>query len=218
MLTWCTALHLAHHAAPCLQEKASYKAGFGQLRDLKGEIEHLQLLLEQSRSKLQQDFQQWLAAAGQQLGQQPEQTQTQPPPSQQQQQQAATADAAGPDSGRPRSSRPSSAAGLGRSRSSSSAAAAAAAPPDAAAAGSLRRASASSASSRAQRLHKSSSAGVAGGGIPVGVALPAAAAGVDVTVLAEAAPHLTGNPAADADIIRFYEAKAKLMQKLAAPR
>ena len=43
-----------------LQEKACYKEAFEGLRELKHEIEHLQLLLEQSRMKLQRDFEQWL--------------------------------------------------------------------------------------------------------------------------------------------------------------
>jgi hypothetical protein len=37
---------------------------------------------------------------------------------------------------------------------------------------------------------------------------------VDPQVLQAAAPHLTGNAAADEDIIKFYEARAKLLQKL----
>lgn len=40
--------------------------------------------------------------------------------------------------------------------------------------------------------------------------------GVDAAVLEMARPFLTGNPDADADIVKFYEAKAKLMQKLSA--
>lgn len=36
----------------------------------------------------------------------------------------------------------------------------------------------------------------------------------DPQVLEAARPFLTGNPDADADIIKFYEAKAKLLQKL----
>lgn len=42
-------------------------------------------------------------------------------------------------------------------------------------------------------------------------------AGVDPAVLAAARPYLTGNAEADADIIKFYEARAKLLQKMAAP-
>jgi hypothetical protein len=37
---------------------------------------------------------------------------------------------------------------------------------------------------------------------------------VDPAVLEAARPFLTGNPDADADILKFYEAKAKLLQKL----
>ncbi|XP_029622712.1 kinesin-like protein KIF6 isoform X2 [Salmo trutta] len=41
------------------EEKKSYKSTFGHLKTLKMEIEHLQLLLEQSKVKLQRDFQDW---------------------------------------------------------------------------------------------------------------------------------------------------------------
>ena len=41
--------------------KRSYKEGFAKLKELKAEIEHLQHLLEQSRRKLQQDFEGWYA-------------------------------------------------------------------------------------------------------------------------------------------------------------
>jgi hypothetical protein len=37
----------------------SYKSTFGHLKTLKMEIEHLQLLLERSKVKLQRDFQDW---------------------------------------------------------------------------------------------------------------------------------------------------------------
>lgn len=43
-----------------LQEKAAYKEAFAWLRELKQEIEHLQMLLEQSRTKLQRDFEHWM--------------------------------------------------------------------------------------------------------------------------------------------------------------
>ena len=39
--------------------KRAYKEGFAKLKELKGEIEHLQHLLEQSRRRLQQDFETW---------------------------------------------------------------------------------------------------------------------------------------------------------------
>ena len=42
------------------REKSTYKEAFSQLRELKSEIEHLQMLLEQSRGKLQKDFEQWM--------------------------------------------------------------------------------------------------------------------------------------------------------------
>ena len=42
------------------REKGDYRDAFNELRDLKKEIEHLQMLLEQSRKRLQTDFEQWL--------------------------------------------------------------------------------------------------------------------------------------------------------------
>lgn len=39
---------------------------------------------------------------------------------------------------------------------------------------------------------------------------------VDPAVLEAARPFLTGNPDADADIVKFYDAKLKLLQKLGA--
>jgi len=42
--------------APSLQEKSKYKESFDQLREHKKEIEHLHMLLEQSRVRLQRDF------------------------------------------------------------------------------------------------------------------------------------------------------------------
>ncbi|KAJ8401237.1 hypothetical protein AAFF_G00388190 [Aldrovandia affinis] len=41
------------------QEKTSYKNTFGRLKALKTEIEHLQLLLERAKVKIQRDFQEW---------------------------------------------------------------------------------------------------------------------------------------------------------------
>ncbi|KAJ8289186.1 hypothetical protein COCON_G00018450 [Conger conger] len=43
------------------QEKTGYKSTFGRLKALKTEIEHLQLLLERSKVKVQRDFQEWWA-------------------------------------------------------------------------------------------------------------------------------------------------------------
>mmetsp|Transcript_2784 Transcript_2784/g.9791 ORF Transcript_2784/g.9791 Transcript_2784/m.9791 type:complete len:822 (+) Transcript_2784:575-3040(+) len=44
-------------------EKSSYRESFDRLRALKKEIEHLQLLLEQSRKRLTADFEEWLKAS-----------------------------------------------------------------------------------------------------------------------------------------------------------
>ena len=42
------------------REKTAYKVSFERLRELKKEIEHVQMLLGQSRKRLQSDFEQWL--------------------------------------------------------------------------------------------------------------------------------------------------------------
>ncbi|QDZ21232.1 kinesin [Chloropicon primus] len=43
------------------REKFKYKEGFGKLKGLKREIEHIQKILENSRNKLQSDFEHWLS-------------------------------------------------------------------------------------------------------------------------------------------------------------
>ena len=62
------------------REKTAYKASFERLRELKKEIEHVQLLLEQSRKRLQSDFEQWLQLMLRQQ-QKPAPTATSPAPS-----------------------------------------------------------------------------------------------------------------------------------------
>ena len=42
------------------REKMGYKENFARLRELKKEIEHLHMLLEQSKHRLQSDFESWL--------------------------------------------------------------------------------------------------------------------------------------------------------------
>jgi kinesin family protein 6/9 len=44
------------------RQKAAYKESFQRLRDLKGEIEHIQRLLEAGRLKMQADFESWFSA------------------------------------------------------------------------------------------------------------------------------------------------------------
>ena len=51
------------------QEKRRYKDSFNGLRDLKKEIERLHLLLEQSRMRLQKDFDQWMTLMTRQAAQ-----------------------------------------------------------------------------------------------------------------------------------------------------
>ncbi len=57
------------------QEKAKYKDAFDQLREHKKEIEHLHMLLEQSRLRLQRDFEQWMGLMARQQQQQQQQEQ-----------------------------------------------------------------------------------------------------------------------------------------------
>ena len=42
------------------RNKLIYKEGFDKLKDVKAEIERIQLLLEKSREKMQKDFEKWL--------------------------------------------------------------------------------------------------------------------------------------------------------------
>lgn len=48
------------------EEKVKYKHGYAELKALKGEIEHLQLMLERSRKTLQKDFESWFSTAARQ--------------------------------------------------------------------------------------------------------------------------------------------------------
>jgi kinesin family protein 6/9 len=48
------------------EEKVNYKRGYAELKALKGEIEHLQLMLERSRKTLQKDFESWFSTAARQ--------------------------------------------------------------------------------------------------------------------------------------------------------
>ena len=197
---------------PILQEKASYKDAFSQLRGLKGEIEHLQLLLEQSRKKLQADFQQWLGMVARQ--------QQAPTPMQDLSKEASTAPEVGADYNVSRST--DNPRQLGRSITIISSSETSSStellpvfsrkPGEApsrpgSSRGFLRKSVSTAGSSTV--LHGPGTAGAA--------SRPAAGAGLDLTqvdpkLLQAAAPHLTGNAEADADIIKFFEAKEKLLQ------
>ena len=52
------------------REKSAYRSSFERLKELKREIEHIQRLLEQSRRRVQADFEQWYAMQQQQQQQQ----------------------------------------------------------------------------------------------------------------------------------------------------
>lgn len=178
----------------CQQEKASYKAAFSQLRGLKGEVEHLQLLLEQSRKKLQQDFQQWLGMVARQ-----------------QQTTQAGQTSSGRDDGASstaRSSRPGTATRQ-FSRSSSEQGDSLLQRPGSSNRGAVLRKAVSTVSSTSTIINTLTTAAAAAVMTrPPGLDLTA----VDPKLLQAAAPHLTGNPEADADIIKFFEAKEKLLQ------
>lgn len=196
------------------QEKSGYKAAFSQLRGLKGEIEHLQLLLEQSRKKLQTDFQQWLAMVARQQQQQQAQTQQDTGPG------AADVDAnsSSASAARAGGSRPGTARQYGRSASTragtelttydeSSQQSVDVLRPQSSR-GTLRKAVSSVTSSsclpHSQVLASQPAASTSQSGLDLSK--------VDPKLLQAAGPHLTGNLEADADIIRFYEAKEKLLQ------
>lgn len=49
----------AHFLVHPAQEKAKCRAAFGRLRQLKPEIQHLQLLIEKGRKEMQQGFEVW---------------------------------------------------------------------------------------------------------------------------------------------------------------
>lgn len=198
-----------------LQEKASYKAAFSQLRGLKGEIEHLQLLLEQSRKKLQQDFQQWLGMVARQ---------------QQQQQAQQDATAGGADTGTSSSSkagqtssRPSTARQYGRSNTISSSSSSELKQQADQVQQQQPGPSLPRPNSGRNVLRKTASAVTAGSVMQEASQITPRAfsskpqpsldlSKIDPKLLQQASPHLTGNPEADADIIRFYEAKEKLLQ------
>lgn len=189
------------------QEKSSYKAAFSQLRDLKGEIEHLQLLLEQSRKNLQTDFQQWLGMVARQQQQQQVQTQQDTGSG------AADVNAPSSSAGAAGSSRPGTARQYGRSASTRAGTELPASSEPLQQAtdvlrlqssrGTLRKV-VSSVTSSSQVLASQPAASTSQSGLDLSK--------VDPKLLQAAGPHLTGNPEADADIIRFYEAKEKLLQ------
>jgi kinesin family protein 6/9 len=226
------------------QDTTAYRADFQRLRGLKVEIEHLQLLLEQSRTRLQKDFAAWCTA----IQQQQQGGQGQVGPQQQLVQPAITGAGSRPaTAGR-------SAGGSGQqptpptSSSSVQPSPQQARPPQqqqqqqqqrGQPPGGATRGAASLQPDPSSTLSSSSSGSISRitanlaaadlGSEPVQGPAPQQQHGqqppqqqqqqqdwshVDPAVLSAASPHLTGNPAADADIIRFYEARAKLLAKL----
>ena len=133
------------------REKARYKEGFGKLRGLKREIEHIQKILENSRNKLQSDFEHWLSVMVRQ-----QQGLIRSPVGKQQQERAAVRQAWGDTSNSTKK-------------------------------GKL----ATGSSNIAKSLNFDFE--------------------VDPVVLQKAKPLLTGNAEADRDIIKFYQARHKLV-------
>lgn len=219
-----------------LQDTTAYRADFQRLRGLKVEIEHLQLLLEQSRTRLQKDFAAWCTA----IQQQQQGGQGQGGPQQQLVQPAvtgagsrpATAGRSGGGSGQqptpPTSSmQPSPQQAIPSQQQQQQQRGQ---PPGGATRGaaSLQPGPSSTLSSSSSSSRGSAHLAPADlGSEPAQGPAPQQQQGqqpprqqqqdwshVDPAVLSAASPHLTGNPAADADIIRFYEARAKLLAKL----
>lgn len=146
------------------KEKNAYHNPFNRLRDLKKEIEHLQMLLEQSRKRLTQDFEQWLTLMLRQ----------------QQQQQGG----AGPASPAP----PQRPAALGLPGGGVT---------HSVAAGPRQAWGAGDAGARAPPVHTV-------GALPHGSPQQPTRSGAG-------GPLMTGDAAADADILAFYEAREKLL-------
>ncbi|DBA74016.1 TPA: hypothetical protein ACH3X1_010839 [Trebouxia sp. C0004] len=158
------------------QEKAAYKEAFARLRELKQEIEHLQMLLEQSRTKLQRDFEHWMSLMLRQ------------------QQAASAVTAAGLTQ--------ASTAPLSPVRSvprslSGAAFEAQTGMPDTALMPRIQNSDRSISTSGGLRASDKIQGGLY--------------ENVSPEVMASARPLLTGNPAADADIVKFYQAKAALL-------
>lgn len=215
------------------QEKTSYKGAFDQLRSLKQEIEHLQLLLEQSRQRLQRDFQQWMALMAQQQQQQQGAVPHSP-------QGVSAADHSGGSTSISTSMKPgqlsyngaqlqakgqTSALGPpspsvqysgnhGSIRSSVDVASPSGRqhpPPPKQAWGPNTPSLPDTPSVRSERPPSRASSISTSSSTLSGMGY---AQSVPPAVLAAAQPFLTGNPQADADIIKFYEARAKLLQKM----
>ena len=219
---------------PCAaQEKAIYRDGCGRLKALKADVEQLQAALEHSRALLQRDFQAWFAAMA---------AQAQPAPQAGRERLPVVADgkqrllagyraAAEEDEETPGGSWQIAARqGFQDSSqdSSSSGGGSAGALP-----GPLAPLGGSSSYQQRNLEYPSSSTSraarfVAPPPLAAAPSQPTAAQqqqqpgqerspppAVDPEVLAAARPLLTGNPQADADIIKFYEARAALLRGMA---
>jgi kinesin family protein 6/9 len=210
-------LPLAPARRPSRQERAAYSAAFDRLRALKGEIQHLQALLEGSRRRLQADFWAWAELMRRQAGAG-----------------GAACTGGGCGSGSGPAEGCAGAAGMRLDAGGAEAAVLAAAsrqpagamaqpqrpleqlpapgPSSPTCAGSSGR-SRAHARPRAQTPRGAAPAAVVAAAVP---APSAVAPAPSAAALAAAAPHLTGNAAADADIVRFYEARDRLLCKLGA--
>lgn len=140
------------------REKVQYKQKYHRLRELKSEIDHLHKLLEQSRLKMQTDFEAWMRAMSRQ--------------------------AAGAGGGSDGASRPASARSTATARAPAQ----------------PQFAYAASATTHVDKSSRPKQAW----------AEPSEEA------IKSAGPMLTGNAEADADIMRFYAAREKLMKARAS--
>lgn len=212
---------------PLLQERAAYHEAYGRLKEVKAEIDGVQAALERARVRLQRDFQAWFSAmagkAGDSAAAAPrvpmgpaplaQQAGAQQPP----QEQARPASAGtGPAVVRP---------GGGAGSRSGSSAVGSVVPQ-----GSISPAHAPGqaqhpwspgprpgTSQQAQQLKQPHLQAPDAAAQPQATGQPAGqtadpSVGVDADVLAAAKPLLTGNPQADGDIIRFYQARAALLK------
>lgn len=212
-------------AALLLQEKAVYHEAYSQLKGVKAEIDGMQAALEHTRVRLQRDFQAWYAAmAGSRSGAPvaapgaPAVTQAQQPT----QGQAWAASAGGgqhvmhPGSGAGSRDGFPAESSQGQRGGSSAVVATRGQPqspqstlPDPHATGPpTQRQKARQAQLQAPHpVQQQPQPAEQHEDLPADPY-----AGVDAEVLAAAKPLLTGNPQADADIIRFYQARAALLK------
>ena len=207
-----------------------YREACSQLRDAKAEIDGEQALLERSRARLQRDFQAWYAAMAASTGTGADSSGTvqaaeaapaggqQPQSLAQQQHQKLKLQLAGPNAQQPDDAGAWSIPAAARAPTGSSLqglpAPAASMAPAVQPADDITSSAWPQPASMQLRQQPAAAAGPPQQEQAAAAPAPAADpyAGVAPEVLAAARPLLTGNPQADADIIRFYQARAALLK------